>query len=516
MKRDVERDSVSPPPIRRKLESTTTKKAVAGFFTPASKKSPDRTHWRVVNGTLLAGRYRPQEPPGSEDTQPVKKRKIAAFDFDSTLISTSSGNIFAKDANDWKWWHISVPGTLKQLCTDGYSIAILSNQGSIGLKSDPKSIKSDQKSLSNFKSKANAVFNQLDIPIILLAASARDQYRKPRTGMWTELLEELHLDDSEGPNLGASFFVGDAGGRAARSGAKGDHSCSDRNLAANVGIDFKTPEEFFLHEAVLPFTRDFEPSKYLIPSLVTSLDASPLVIERKNTLDIVLFCGSPASGKSTFYRKHLQPLGYQRVNQDTLKTRDKCVKVASDFLLEGTSVAIDNTNADRETRRVWVQLAQRFKIPIRCVYFTAPAKLCEHNDAVRAIAGNRFNPEKRVILPHTAFSSFASRFKQPEVDEGFQDVVPVQFQASQPDTRPSSQDLESLLDLGTEFARVAPALPCMFAYNTQRGGEMEVGAESNSYEEQKKSITTSTLWTLTNCLIENNPEKPEVVAAMIA
>ena len=84
-----------------------------------------------------------------------------------------------------------------------------------------------------------------------------------------------------------------------------------------------------------------------------------------------------------------------------------------------------------------MQLAQRFKIPIRCVYFTAPAKLCEHNDAVRAIAGNRFNPENRVILPHTAFSSFASRFKQPQVDEGFQDVVPVQFQASQPDTRPS-------------------------------------------------------------------------------
>ncbi|KAL8996407.1 MAG: hypothetical protein Q9169_004055 [Polycauliona sp. 2 TL-2023] len=68
------------------------------------------------------------------------------------------------------------------------------------------------------------------------------------------------------------------------------------------------------------------------------------------------------------------------------------------------------------------------KIPVRCVYFTAPAKLCEHNDAVRAIAGNHFNPEKRTILPHTAFSSFASRFKQPRVDEGFQDVVPVQFQ----------------------------------------------------------------------------------------
>lgn len=111
-----------------------------------------------------------------------------------------------------------------------YIVSILSNQGSIGLKTDSKLIKNEQKSLANFKSKASSVFNQLGIPILLLAATARDQYRKPRVGMWTELLEEIDLDTREGPVLGESFFVGDAGGRAARSGAKADHSCSDRSL----------------------------------------------------------------------------------------------------------------------------------------------------------------------------------------------------------------------------------------------------------------------------------------------
>ncbi|KAI4088001.1 MAG: hypothetical protein LQ344_006376 [Seirophora lacunosa] len=218
-----------------------------------------------------------------------------------------------------------------------YIVSILSNQGSIGLKTDSKLIKNEQKSLANFKSKASSVFNQLGIPILLLAATARDQYRKPRVGMWTELLEEIDLDTREGPVLGESFFVGDAGGRAARSGAKADHSCSDRNLAANVGIAFKTPEEFFLHEPPQSFTRDFEPSIYLNPADSTSLK---LVIEKKNVLDIILLCGSPGSGKSTFYRKHLQPLGYQRVNQDTLKTRDKCLTAATNLLVEGTSVAV--------------------------------------------------------------------------------------------------------------------------------------------------------------------------------
>lgn len=37
-----------------------------------------------------------------------------------------------------------------------------------------------------------------------------------------------------------------------------------------------------------------------------------------NPQDLVIFCGSPGAGKSTFYWKHLQPLGYERVNQDKL------------------------------------------------------------------------------------------------------------------------------------------------------------------------------------------------------
>lgn len=35
---------------------------------------------------------------------------------------------------------------------------------------------------------------------------------------------------------------------------------------------------------------------------------------------MVIFCGSPGAGKSTFYWNVLQPLGYERVNQDILKT----------------------------------------------------------------------------------------------------------------------------------------------------------------------------------------------------
>lgn len=75
-----------------------------------------------------------------------------------------------------------------------------------------------------------------------------------------------------------------------------------------------------------------------------------------------------------------------------------------------------------------MQLARKFGVPIRCVLFSAPTKICEHNNAVRALAGDAFNPERRSILPHSAFSSFASRFKEPNKAEGFQDITVIEFQ----------------------------------------------------------------------------------------
>jgi bifunctional polynucleotide phosphatase/kinase len=111
---------------------------------------------------------------------------------------------------------------------DSYLVAIVSNQGGISLKPDPKTVKSDQKRLADFKAKVSAVLNQLDIPISIYAATARDQYRKPRTGMWHEILEDYDLDEQSSVDLENSLFVGDAGGRDAVAGGVKDHSCVDR------------------------------------------------------------------------------------------------------------------------------------------------------------------------------------------------------------------------------------------------------------------------------------------------
>ncbi|KAK0107173.1 hypothetical protein ONS95_003878 [Cadophora gregata] len=390
-KRKVDQSApISPPPLRRKLQSNTTQTAVASFFTPSSQKPLEKIIWQErapsddAPESLIVGIYAQakdsvegQKPTGGD----VKRRKIAAFDFDSTLIQTSSGKKFATDAKDWKWWHTSVPATLRKLyLEDGFRVVVVSNQAGISLKPDTKGPRTTVSKLATFKNKVLAVFGQLNIPISIYAATGKDIYRKPRTGMWTELLNDYDIE-LDSLDLDSSIFVGDAAGREALNGQPKDFSCSDRNFAHNVGIRFYTPEEYFLGEATRPFTRTFDPNEYLRLSAGEVLEP----YTKKNPCDIVLFCGSPAAGKSTFYWKNLEPLGYKRVNQDILKSREKCLKVAGEYLKDGKAVAIDNTNADPDVRKKWIELAAKHSVPIRCVLFTAGSEICEHNDAVRAL-----------------------------------------------------------------------------------------------------------------------------------
>lgn len=43
---------------------------------------------------------------------------------------------------------------------------------------------------------------------------------------------------------------------------------------------------------------------------------------------MVIMVGAPGSGKSTFWQSYLPK--YSRVNRDTLKTKEKCYKVAEE------------------------------------------------------------------------------------------------------------------------------------------------------------------------------------------
>ena len=102
---------------------------MTSFFTKASEKKTETLHWRVVHESLLVAHYK-----GRDRDHEGKRRRVAAFDFvrsrpspyllaltgkDSTLITTSSGNVFGKDANDWRWLDARVPAKLRSLYEEG-------------------------------------------------------------------------------------------------------------------------------------------------------------------------------------------------------------------------------------------------------------------------------------------------------------------------------------------------------------------------------------------------------------
>ena len=127
-----------------------------------------------------------------------------------------------------------------------------------------------------------------------------------------------------------------------KPGAKKDFSCSDRKFAHNIGLPFHTPEEFFLGEpaGLSPYSPlclvSHCPRAALFqwgtidPKSVMNAPGAPIMVTPSPTQELVIFVGLPASGKSTFARKHFVPAGYVHVNQDTLKTKEKCFKAATE------------------------------------------------------------------------------------------------------------------------------------------------------------------------------------------
>ncbi|KAF9452796.1 PNK3P-domain-containing protein [Macrolepiota fuliginosa MF-IS2] len=343
--------------------------------------------------------------------QPKCGSKVAAFDLDGTIIKFLAGD------SDWEWWNPVVPTKLRDIAQEGYSIVFLSNQA----------IKPKQ--LKQWKEKVSSIASALDgVPFRIFAATAKDGYRKPMLGMWWEL-ERILLEQGVKIDFQVSFFVGDAAGRRYKN-RKSDFSSTDRKFALNIGISFMTPEEYFLN---LPAHLD-----YTLPGFhVSSLQDLPLVTPTSSPIiphprrqEIVVFCGYPALGKTRFYRQHFQPADYTHINQDTLKTRDKCIKAAREALKRGESCVIDNTNRDIKTRKYYIELKKEFRVEARCFVFTGNIELAWHNNLFRAfqkppsVVGQE---APRDLVPYAVFVGFRDQYEEPTTDEGFLEIRKVNW-----------------------------------------------------------------------------------------
>ncbi|KAJ6601379.1 polynucleotide kinase 3 phosphatase-domain-containing protein [Mycena vulgaris] len=352
---------------------------------------------------------------------PQGSTKVAAFDLDGTVIASKS---FSEPPLLWHWWDAGVPATLAKAASDGYAIVLISNQG--GLRSS-----NAKENEIEWKEKIGLIAAALpDLPFRLFAATAKDNYRKPMTGMWGEL-ERLYAQDGVQIDNALSFFVGDAAGRHYANSTKAkDFASTDRKWALNMEIPFYTPEEYFLGKSADPnfILRGFHVSS--LPALPLYTPSSSPLLPNPPTQELVLFVGYPCLGKTTVFRQHFEPAGYLHINQDTLKTRDKCVKAVQEALAAGKKCVVDNTNRDSHMRKYYIDVATKLKIPVRCMLFTGSSDLAWHNNLYRAYGlppSVAAREPPREILPMLAFTTFKANLEEPELVEGFTQIKKVNW-----------------------------------------------------------------------------------------
>lgn len=141
----------------------------------------------------------------------MKFNKALFLDLDGTIITTKSGDTFAKNIDDWKFLP-NVLNRIKFYADEGYIICIVTNQGGIELGYITK---------EDFEAKFSAIIAEIEQFIrtdvnALYCMYMDGYYRKPNPGMAYQLAQELSL------NLKNSIMVGD--------------SDSDKEFADNAGI----------------------------------------------------------------------------------------------------------------------------------------------------------------------------------------------------------------------------------------------------------------------------------------
>lgn len=347
--------------------------------------------------------------------------KIISFDLDGTLIDTKSGSTFARNKDDWRLWNDEIPSVLKKHRDENYSVVVFTNQGGIGLgKVKP----------NDFKAKVDSIQNSLEVPLLVIAATESDKYRKPSKGMWEYFIN--NYNKGKKVIMSDSYYVGDAAGRPAAKGRKKDFSDTDYKFAVNVGLKFKTPEQFFLGEV------EEEAKTKSGPKNGSGFDPKELPTSgavlkgwkedqkvTKDEQEVVIFVGSPAAGKSTFWKNYMS--SYVRVNRDTLKTKEKCVAVLEKSLEEGKSCVVDNTNPEKADRKLYIDVASAHNVPVRCFYFKVTKEVATHLDTQRKVNEGREHLSKRVgKIP---IAVFFKKLQPPRKEEGFAGVEEVNFVA---------------------------------------------------------------------------------------
>ncbi|KAH9394645.1 hypothetical protein TYRP_004700 [Tyrophagus putrescentiae] len=380
-------------------------------------KSTDNTSDLTVQWTedetkrIIVGKFR-----GGGQASPL----IASFDFDYTLVVPKSGKTYPVDGSDWKLLDSRLPKFFSDYVEKGYRLVVVSNQGGI---------EKGKVNVNEVKKRFNDSIVALGQPCLVLIATHDDIFRKPRIGLWSYLSEELQ--PSVDIDFERSFYVGDAAGRKKSALRKADHSCADLLFAVNAKLNFMLPEQFMScaakgatmcnqSKSLLSQIDCFKPSEerdnaeqFILREVATGAKVTSLQTVLPTQLHCIIFSGMSATGKSSFYRRHLKQLNYVYISRDEMNcAMSKCESLAEKTLSASQNVVIDNTSVDKTSRAKWIQVCKdRRAIPI-IFHFKLPLKHIFHNNVYRKLTTAQSTVTSVLIYTQN------KRFEEPTASEG--------------------------------------------------------------------------------------------------
>ncbi|NES24750.1 MAG: ATP-binding protein [Symploca sp. SIO3E6] len=138
-------------------------------------------------------------------------------------------------------------------------------------------------------------------------------------------------------------------------------------------------------------------------------------------MELVIFIGLQASGKSTFYRQYFTAT-HELVSKDLFRNNKnrsrRQAQLIEEALQTGRSVVVDNTNPTVEDRATLIELGNKHSAQIIGYYFQSQVRRCLERNQQRL---------GKARVPDVAIYVTIKKLVQPSYSEGFQQLFYVQM-----------------------------------------------------------------------------------------
>ena len=132
---------------------------------------------------------------------------------------------------------------------------------------------------------------------------------------------------------------------------------------------------------------------------------------------MILFMGIQASGKTSFYQKHLQE--YAHVSMDVLHNRNKERQAIEECIATGRDFVVDNTNPTKEDRKRYFDMIKGTDYQVTGYFFRSVIRESVERNAQRT---------GKACVPECAIAATSNKLELPEYEEGFAELYYVSLQ----------------------------------------------------------------------------------------